>query len=319
MRSRGADRLFNLIANENLKIYHRPRSWILIGLLLAATVAVAVVEASHQPPTAGWQAALAQQIAALKQALTQGHLPHATAVQLREELRTDRYALRHHINPNIETPFKFVSTAFHLNALAMAFILVVAGDIVASEFSSGTIKMLLTQTATRTRIIAAKYLALLGFGLVVTASLLAFSIVVGLIVFGSGASMPILYQTPAGHVAQMAAPSYVLVNYGFFVVQMVMTATIAFMISTIFRSGALAITVSILAYLIGSTLVQALSTYHWVRFILFANTDLSQYVFGGPTIPGLTLAFSIAMLAAYFVVMAGLSWWVFVRRDVSGA
>lgn len=310
--------MVNLIANENLKIYHRPRTWILLGLMLAAVVAVAVIEANHQPPAAGWQAAVAQQIAALKQALG-GHLPRATAVALRQELRTDQYALRHHINPNAETAFKFAATAFHLDTLAMAFILVVAGDIVASEFSAGTIKMLLTQTATRTRIIVSKFVALVGFGLVATAALLLFSVVVGLIVFGPGASMPVLYQTPAGHVAQMAASSYVLTNYGYFLVQMIITALIAFMISTIFRSGALAITVSILAYLVGSTLVQALSSYHWIRFVLFANTNLSQYVFGGPTIPGLTLTFSITMLAAYFVVMAGLSWWVFVRRDVSGS
>jgi ABC-type transport system involved in cytochrome c biogenesis ATPase subunit len=80
---------------------------------------------------------------------------------------------------------------------------------------------------------------------------------------------------------------------------------------------ALAITISLLAFVVGRVLVQALLGYHWVKYILFANTDLSQFVVNGPEVKGLTLGFSLTMIIAYFVVMNLLAWLFFVRRDVA--
>ena len=313
--------MINLITNETLKIYLRGRTWILWGLLLVAIGLVAWSTLSAQPHAGAWRPQLTSTITALQTTLAHSqHLPRTAAAQLREQLISDRYALRHNLNPFRTDAWKFATTAESLNVLAMALILVIAGDIVASEFTSGTIKMLLTQTETRTRILASKYIAALLFGLATTILLCLFSIVIGAVVFGvQGAAAPTLYVNPSGHVEQMGVFSYLLMTYGFFLVEMVVTATIAFMLSTIFRSSALAITVAILTFLVGSTLVQALSRYAWVKYVLFANTNLTQYVVGGPHIAGMTLGFSIVMLIVYFVAMAGLSWLIFGRRDVSYA
>jgi ABC-2 type transport system permease protein len=129
-----------------------------------------------------------------------------------------------------------------------------------------------------------------------------------------------MYANAANHVEQISTMDYLLIEYGLFLVQMVVTATIAFMLSTIFRSSALAIVIAILAYLVGSTLVQARSQFSWVKYILFTNTNLAQYVIGGrPDVKGMTMGFSITVMVVYFVIMMGLSWFVFTRRDVSYA
>ncbi len=311
--------MINLLINENLKIYLRTRTWILWLLLAVAVGLVAWTTHSGQPHPGAWRAQVETTIQGAQLTLAHTrHLPRAVVQQLREQLLTYRYDLRHNLDPFRTNAWKFGSTSENLTVLAMAFILVIAGDIVASEYASGTIKMLLTQTATRTRILVAKYLTTLLFGLATTLALLVVSLLVGIIVFGAqGSGAPEVYVNAAGHVEQMGVVWYLLMTYGFFVVEMVVTATIAFMLSTIFRSSALSITVAILTFLVGSTLVTALSRFSWVKYILFANTNLTQYVVGGPSIHGMTLGFSIGILAAYFIVMLGLSWLIFVRRDVS--
>lgn len=312
--------IFKLIGNENAKTYRRLRTWIMVGILLLAIVLVAVVMVTHQHAAdPNWKQALMATNAADQQTLQKAsHMPAAAVSRIKAEISLNQYYIAHNINPNQTTGWKFAATAENLSTLLIAFILVVAGDIVASEFSTGTIKMLLTQTATRTKILVSKYLSMLLYGVFLTAVMIAFSLIVGWIFFGfSGAGEPHIYMDANQHIQQMSTAAYLLMQYGFLLIQIIMMATIAFMISAIFRSSALAITISLLAFLVGNTLVQVLSSYSWVKYILFANTDLSQFVENGPAIHGLTLGFSITMLVIYFLVMNALSWFIFLKRDVA--
>jgi ABC-2 type transport system permease protein len=296
------------------------RTWILVVLMLIAIILVAVVLRTHQHADPNWKQTLTTQTSQLQQSLQKknSHLPASTVAQLKQEIQVNQYDIAHNIDPNHTTGWKFASTAENLSALLVAFIVVIAGDVVASEFSSGTIKMLLTQTATRTKILTAKYLAAMLFGLFMTAVMFVGSLLIGWIFFGaSGATQPQVYVDANSHLQHMGTAAYLLMQYGFLLIQVVIIITIAFMISAIFRSSTLAIMISILAFLVGSTLVSALSSYAWVKYILFSYTNLTQFVVGGPQIHGLTLGFAITMLVLYFIVMNFLSWLVFVKRDVS--
>lgn len=312
--------MIKLISNENAKIYQRLRTWIMVGLIMVATILIAVILHSHQHATADWRSSLIQQNAQIQQQInkSKGHLPSSYMAQLQQSLLTNNYYLKHNLDPNLTNAWAFATTAQNLSTLLIAFIVVVAGDIVAFEFGSGTIKMLLTQTATRTRVLMAKYASALLYGLFMTVVMFVFSIVVGWVFFGAtGAGLPHIYVDTHHQIRSMTAAQYLMMQYGFLLIKMVMIVTIAFMISAIFRSSALAITISLLAFIVGSTIVQALSSYSWSKYILFANTDLSQYVINGPSISGMTLQFSIIMLVIYFFVMNLLAWIFFVKRDVA--
>lgn len=312
--------MFKLIRNENGKIYRRLRTWIMLGILVLAILLVAVVLVTHQHHAAAdWKQTLAAQTTQAQHMLSRTkHLPAAQVSRLKSKILMNQYDIAHNINPNQITGWGFAAIAENLATLLIAFILVIAGDIVASEFGTGTIKMLLTQTATRTRILTAKYLSTLLFALFATALMFVAAALIGWIFFGTaGADAPSFYTGTQQTIQHMPAIAYLAMQYGFLLVQILLMSTIAFMISTIFRSSALAITIALLSFLIGNVLVRALSSYNWDKFILFANTDLSQFVVGGPTIKGLTLGFSITMLAVYFIVMNVLAWIFFVRRDVA--
>lgn len=320
MRSQVVNPMFNLIRNENMKIYRRSRTWVMMVLLVIVIALVAIVMVTHQPaPGSNWKQNMIVQTDQLQQEIAHTrHMPAREIARLQAKIKVNQYDIVHNMNPSQTTGWGFAATAENIAPVLIAFILVVAGDSVASEFSSGTIKMLLTQPATRAHILLAKYLALLMYSLFATIFMFVCSVLLGWIFFGiAGAGAPEVYLDAHQTIQQMSVLSYVLMQYGFLWIQIVMTATIAFMISAIFRSSALAITISLLAFLIGSTVVSALSSYSWVKYILFANTDLSQFVVNGPSIQGLTLGFSISILVAYFIVMNILAWVFFVKRDVA--
>lgn len=315
--------MFKLLANENMKIYPRLRTYILVGVLALAVILIAWIQADVQKPNPNWKQTLTTQNTQISQELkqTKAKLPARTRVQLQQKETLNDYYISHNTDPNRQTLWTFnQAIVTNVPPLLLAFILVVAGDIVASEFSAGTIKFLLTQTKRRYIVLLAKYLATLFFGLVMTCAFFVISTAVGALFFGAhGAGLPHFYNTPSGSVAQMSTLSYVFMQYGFLLIQIVIVSTIAFMISTIFRNSAVAITLSILAYLLGNSICRVLAEYgfQWTKYILFSNMDFSQYVVGGPLVNGMTAWFSVGMVVAYFLVMNVLTWWIFMKRDVA--
>ncbi|CAG7656518.1 ABC transporter permease [Paenibacillus allorhizosphaerae] len=218
--------------------------------------------------------------------------------------------MRFVIDAGIHHTLQFMSLTTSLASIITIFTVIIAGDIVASEFTWGTIKLLLIRPASRGKILCAKYISVLLFILTLVATMLIISYFTGLIIFGvSGVVSP-----------DMAFPA-ILKAYGLKLVQIVMTATLAFMISAAFRSSSLAIGLSIFLMLSANSIVLVLVSLKktWVKYFLFANTDLSPYVFGGkPILPGMTLGFSLTVLAAYWLLFYGVSWLLFTKRDVAG-
>jgi ABC-2 type transport system permease protein len=105
-------------------------------------------------------------------------------------------------------------------------------------------------------------------------------------------------------------------------IQLVLVVTFSFMISSAFRSAGLSIGLSIFLLFAGSTVTGILSaTTHkpWIKYILFSNTDLASYLDGGAPLPDfdMTLGFSLAVLAVYFIIFNAVSWSVFMKRDVA--
>ena len=312
--------MFKLIGNENLKIYRRLRTWILLAILAIAMLLGAWVIHSRQHSDVNWKQHLTTQTVSMQQELAKNkaHMPAKAVKAERQQILKNEYYIQHNINPTQKTAWTFAMSGENFSAFLIAFIAVIAGDVVASEFAGGTIKMLLTQTVTRSQILLSKYLATLLYALFMTTCMLGLSILFGGIFFGSsGVGAQTFYVNAGGTISQMSFGLKPLMDYGFLAIQILMITTIAFMISAIFRSSALAITLSILAYFVGSTLVGALSSFSWDKYILFANTNLEQYFVGGPVIQGMTLGFSITILAIYFVIMMLLSWTIFAKRDVA--
>ncbi|WP_067932649.1 ABC transporter permease [Alicyclobacillus kakegawensis] len=317
--------MLQLVHNENVKIYRRLRTWIFGALLLLAVIAMAVLtnKASHSQAThtSDWRQELRQENQQLQQTMNRSgdKIPASAKTQLQTQINENQYRLDHNIPPAENSAWDFANNAASLMVLVTLFAAVVAADSIASEFSSGAIKLLLIRPVRRSKILMAKYAASLLFALALIVELAIAAWLVGGIAFGfDGFATPYLYADTASHIHQMPMFAHVLATYGLKCVNLLMIVTISFMISVLLRSSSLAIAVSLLLLFVGSTLVRVLSDHTWVKFILFANTDLTQYIEGTPVVKGMTLTFSIIVLAVYFIIFHVVSWVMFTRRDVSG-
>jgi ABC-2 type transport system permease protein len=209
--------------------------------------------------------------------------------------------------------FTYMGVVQSMSSLAFLYAVVVAGDIVASEYSWGTIKLLLIRPVSRGKILLSKYVAVLLFIIVQLLLLFMSSYLIGLIMFGLGSGI----DAQAG-----STISRLLGEYGLDAVETVMSVSLAFMISAAFRSSVMAIVISVFLMFTAQTFVVILSKfkYVWVKYFLYANTDLSPYIYGdgqGP-VPGMTLGFSVTMLVIYLVLFYFIAWLLFTKRDVAG-
>lgn len=199
----------------------------------------------------------------------------------------------------------------------MMFILIVyGGQMVAKEYSLGTIKFLLTRSYSRWEILLAKYIALLLFGLLLLLFTVVAAIIVGYIFFGHDSTFVVEY-VKNDEMLKESVFSLLAKNSLFSFIEMTSYATLAFMISVFVKSGAIAVGVPIFLALFGTTAIMLLSQYSWAKYLLFANTSLYSYLAGGePMIEGMTLPFSLGILAVYYIAFLAASFVGFMKKDI---
>lgn len=263
-------RLFDfmqLVRNENMKIYRRVGTWIMLGIILLLVIVVSVLSKYFSTNENSWT-----------------------------------------VMNNIDQMIYNLITIFTV---------VVSAECVAGEFSSGTIKLLLIRPWSRSRILLSKYISLLLFALVQTVLMFVSSFVLNIILFGYNHSAT---ANEALGVLNNASPLlYMIQAYVLDFIGLIMIVTLSFMISTIFRSGGLAIGLSMFIYFFGLIASGILSqlNYKWVEYLLFLHLNLKQYLQSDVITHNMTLGFSLAVLAGYYVIFIGITWLIFNKRDVA--
>ncbi|MFC7321493.1 ABC transporter permease [Halobacillus campisalis] len=312
--------LFKMLQNEHLKIYRRIGTWIMIGLMILTLLVFALVSKFilNEEDSASWERQAQAEITQIEERLNSGAPLKVEQDYLEQELAVLEYRLAEDVPPlQSDSLWGFMADTTNLIGIASLFTIVIAASIVANEFSSGTIKLLLIRPVSRGKVLLSKYVTVISFGFVMLTLMIGLSFILGALFFGNsgGASAFLTYSN--GQVVEQPMISYILSLFGYKSVEIIMISTLAFMISTVFRSSALAIGFSLFLMFTGPQFVQLLSSYDWVKYILFANTNLMQYINGVPMVEGMTISFSIIVLILYFILFTIVSWAVFKWRDVA--
>lgn len=249
---------YNLVYNENVKIYKQFKTWGLLALLGLMNLFV---------------------VAAMKYIFNDTN-----------------FTFWDYVNAS-------TFTIFVLNFICI----IIAGDIVSNEFSAGTIKLLLIRPASRLKILAAKYAAVLLFIiLVITLHLLLTLLFGGIFFFDSVAEIDDV-------IARV-----MILKYLFGLIEIIIVCTFAMMLSTVTRSSVFSVSVPIFLLMAGMLLIELLDHYNvqYGKYLLFANANLSQYFVGIPKFEGMTLSFSVINIVIHMFVFFLLSYVSFVKRDV---
>jgi ABC-2 type transport system permease protein len=182
--------------------------------------------------------------------------------------------------------------------------IVVTAGAVAKEHSMGTVKLLLIRAQSRTKILASKYVAILIYILTLAAFMFVVSVLTGQITFGMESG-----TVAIGDVLREAINNLVYT---------IVYVTLTFMVGILTKSTGPAIGIGMFMVIMESMAVQLLARYSWSKYLLFTNVDLSMYSGGGSSpIPGMSLTFSIIVLAVYLLLFLTAGFVTFKKRDVA--
>nr|WP_240460898.1 ABC transporter permease [Fictibacillus barbaricus] len=313
----------SLLTNEWIKIFSRVRTWIFLALPIIIIIGVAVYDkvTTDEAENNNWKQQLTQNINDDKKALEEARKNNDDDFyieMLESNIKQNEYAIANDISPYETTAWQFMKDMAPISSLIGLFVIVVASDIVSSEFSKGTIKMLLIRPYSRWKILLSKFLATLGFAFVMWLAVIVASWLVGGLAYGFGGMDQVyLTFTEDQQVKERLIVEYVFLNIGLEFIELTVLVVLAFMISTLFMSNSIAIGVAMFTMFAGNIIVTLLATKDWVIYTLFANMDLSVLIDGqNQLIKDLTLPFSISVLAVYTALMLALTFIVFQKRDV---
>lgn len=311
---------FKMLQNEHIKVYHKIGTWLMVGLMIFILLAFALVSKFiiNDGESAPWDRQAQAEITQIEERLDSGAPLKVERDYLEQELAVLEYRLAENIPPlKSDSLWGFMADTTSLIGVTSLFTIIIAASIVANEFSGGTIKLLLIRPVSRGKILLSKYVTVLSFGFVMLALMIGLSFIFGALFFGGPGEASAYLTYSNGQVVEQSMVSYIISLFGYKSIETLMIATLAFMISTVFRSSAVAIGFSLFLMFTGPQFVQLLSSYDWVKYILFANTNLMQYINGVPMVEGMTMSFSIIVLAIYFLIFTVISWSVFKWRDVA--
>ena len=275
-----------MIRVELAKLFRRPRTYVIAGLLCALPFIVAVFLATTRiPPPPGQGGAF------LSAVLSNGALYPAAAMAL------------------VMPIFLPVSVA------------VLAGDSVAGEASQGTLRYLLIRPVGRTRLLVAKLVALIVFVLFAIGAVLVTSFLTGMTLFGgepsAGVAIPAdvtslsgVTITPAGMVLRLLA------TVAYIVISMLSVAAIALFLSTLTDSG-LGAAMGALAVLVTSQVLVTLDAAAAIRPYLPTRYWLAWIDFFRDPILWRDIERGAGIQLVFLVVLLGAAWANFMTRDIS--
>ena len=310
-----------LIQNELMKIFGKMASWIyMIVIVLAILIAGIIYSKFSADPNPNWKQDTQTEITMLENQMASASGDEKKMIQ--NQIEQTQQFLDQDINPNAKTNWHFMNdVVVGVSSLVTLFVVVVGSANVAAEFSDGTIKQLLIRPHQRWRILLSKYIAVIIYALLLVLTLIVSGFIIGLLLFGSGDfNMKMFEITLEGRKVAIVGTQFLL-KMLYFIPSLLIIMTIAFMLSTLFKSQALAVGIGIFVLFFSSTLggiiLMLADKYAWAKLLIFPHLDLTVYALQDRILEDITLPVSLSILAVYYAVFMMLTFFFFQKRDIS--
>ncbi|MGG4143399.1 ABC transporter permease [Paenibacillus algorifonticola] len=311
--------MIRLIRAEQIKIYSRPMVWAMaiIFVIIVIMTALFNIDKRNASQTDDWKTVINEENQLLKEQMKEA--PEDVLPYLNSQIQRNEYALENGVSPDRMTSWKFLSLVSNFLPFVTLFTLIVASDIVASEFKWDTMKLLLIRPVRRYKILLAKYCSVLMFSALLICMIFLSSWIIGTLLFGvDGASEPFIFSKDKQNYEHIPMVMHVFLSYGLKMITLCVIVTMAFVISILFRSNSLAIAFSVFILFGGNMISAFLSRIQpeFAKYFLFSHLNLEAYFTGTPIVEGVTLPFSLIILSGYMLCFYAAGWVVFTRREM---
>jgi ABC-2 type transport system permease protein len=325
--------LYPLIQNETIKMLKK-RRFLVILLIIAFLIPVftyaqlKIAESSRkQFGTVDWHVTTQQQISDYTNRLSSNRVPEEWKRYLKVEIKRLQYALDKNIDPQSPNGVTFTRDFFK-NAIGLflpLMVAVVAADIVSSEQSTGTIKILLTRPVRRWKILMSKLITLTLFIslIILMTGLLCYAISGSVFGYG-GWNMPVLIGFQVSGTELSTANAHVIPQWLYLMMEMSLgwfscfvVGCLSLMVSVLVRSTAAGMGIMLATLIAGTILANMVSSWESAKYLFMVNLETVTFLSGSlPPVPGLTLPFSLSVLAVWALAALAVSFRVFTKRDI---
>ena len=325
--------LNKLVQNEMMKLLAKKRL-IVIAVIVAVLVGLFTyaqykqsLERQEKLGTTDWRASVQTSIIDITNRLSSSGMSDDSRERMQITLKQQQYYLDHDINPSEPGAPTFMRIFIENSGMMLIplLVIVIASDLVSSEHSLGSIKLLLTRPVQRWRILVSKYISLLLAISIIMAIVGILSFLLSGIVFGyKGMDAPVItgFSAQAGNldisrVRMISQWKFLLMDFGLAWFVAVVVGTLSFMLSVLIRSTAAGMGIMLAALVSGSILSTMVSSWESAKYLFMVNLNLTGYLSGiAPPIEGMTLLFSISVLVVWWLLALLISFFVFTRQDV---
>ncbi len=249
--------------------------------------------------------------------------------KVKEAIELDWYSLKNNI-PQV----KFANDArnmvdnLYLMYVSVVIVLciIIAGGIVSSEYSTGTVRLLMIRPVSRWKFLLSKLLTvfIIGYSTLILSVLMIVLSSGALLGFGGFATKVLTYSN--GAIVQQNYLLSMIPKLLFSSISLIFIVSVAFMLSTVVKNTALAVGLTTVLYLGSSpaTFIMARLKMKWVANTVLPYMNLSSFYGDSFTAEMLKNQFNIILdknfgamqLAVLAAVLIGISFAVFTKRDV---
>lgn len=331
--------MLKLIRNEVTKLLLKKKLLLIIGLLIIFITLLAYgqqytyeknidrFENLSGTGSYDWKNLATQRLEDLEKRRDSPYIPAEGIASIDIEIKQLRYFIDNDINPITPSAAKF-SVDFveqGISLLIPLIIVILAADLVSGEFSTGTIKILLTRAVPRWKILLSKLIALLLMTSLVVLIMGLLATLISYLFFGQwGFDEPVATgfrlidgQLNADAVVLVSRFQYTLLIYSLTWYVAIVIASLTLLISILVDNTVSAIGVLMAALIGGQFLQFFLSDWPIVKFFFVSNLDLTRYLTGSyQPIPGMSLNFSIITLGIWGLLALLIGFQIFNRQDV---
>ena len=325
--------LLRLTRNETLKVLRKKRFLVVLLILLVLIPLFTYGQYTTQQRilakvgVSDWRATIQQQITETEHRMQSSWATDENKKVYQMQIDQYQYYLDRNVNPS-ETgapTFTRVFMQYGISLFLPLLVIVVASDLVSTELTDGTIKLLLTRPVPRWKILLSKYLTLVLFTTltVIATGVLAY-VISGLFFGYHGWDAPMFtgFQMVNGTLdattVQMVPQwELILMSYGLGWFAALCVATLSFMISVLVRGTAAGMGVMLALLIGGNILVQMASDFPLAKCLFVTHLRLTDFLSGTPLpIPDITLNYSLTVLSLWTLGALVISFLTFTKKDV---
>ncbi|NLJ30083.1 MAG: ABC transporter permease subunit [Clostridiales bacterium] len=340
----------SLVGVENTKLWKRVSTWIMplilavvvIGIcglarmqtamIGSGSVSISAGQSQSKTVSGGWRQTLEEQNKVMQASVDAAEKSdrQADKNQIDSEkfrIAKNQYYLDHNQKPaevSDSSSNVFGSSYwqrvmnFGMGFFIALFAIIACTGLVAGEFSEGTMKTMISRPFARWQLLTAKLAAVIGY--TVFLSVVAYLVTLGGIAafFGTGGTGTPVLMWLGGSVAAVPGFGASLLTALLDLLSTIVYLLLAFCLSAVSRSRALATGLSIFLMFGGSFTMLIADNFSWGKLIFFADTAFSTFVTGGAPFYGITLGLALIICGVYCAAFLASAYVAFTKRDVAG-